>query len=655
MTISLDYECYSEADLTEVGGWRYAEDPSTEVLCFAWSINGGEPVPWYEGRPPPRPLYERIKAGDWIDAYNANFERAITELVVRRHLPDFPMPLARQWRCSQAAAAMCALPIQMGLEGVATVLKARHRKDKEGERLMAMFSWPRKPTKADPRRRILPSDEPREFGRYVAYCLQDVRAEQAMKAKLPIRGLGVAEQRIWTVDSNINRRGVKVDLALARGALEIQKGIQTVELARLVKLTDGKITTSNQTARIKDFCKAHKFVIPSLGKELVITALEGDLPPVVREVLKIRLSLAKATTAKYVKAIESASIKRARIRGTTQYHVATTGRWGGRLFQTHNMARPLMNVEPYLDLIRTPNFDHLQFLFSGDVMGVLRDAIRHVIIAAKGRVLNVVDLASIEARVLGWLAREAAYIDAFRKGLDLYVVTAASIYQVAYDLVTDLQRFLGKESVLGLGYSMGFKTFLANCRRKRALRDVSPKLIQKAHAAYRKTYRKIVKYWYDVERCALGAVTTKKPMMLRELRFEMVDHYFTILLPSGRRLWYPFAEVRMVTMPWGEMKPAVTFMTYIADAGGWVRSSTYGGRLVENIVQAVARDILAETLVELERIDHPVVMHVHDEIVTETEGPRLDELIRVISKTPTWAPGLPLGAKGFTSTIYRKD
>lgn len=660
--IRIDLETFSECDLREAGAWRYAEDPSTEILCFAYRIHSEKVKTWRQGEKFPLDLSYEIKTEKLIWAYNANFERALWECVGARI--GFPSVKADQWRCSQALAAMCAFPILGGLGEVAAALKCAEQKDKEGQRLIRLFSIPKKPTKKDPRTRILPRDEPEEFNKFVQYCIQDVKTENAVHDALPMKELGAYEQKVWLIDSNINRRGVLVDTKLATGALNIQKDMETRELARLGTITNGKITTANQGARIIEFCAGHGCLMKSLAKDGVAELLKGKLPKVVRQVLRIRQLLARSTVSKYQRALVCASPGSGRVRGLHQYHVATTGRWAGRLLQGQNLARPLEDVSGDIDLIHTGDLGIIE-IFYPDPIGVLRDAIRHIFIAPPGKVLNIADLAAIEARVLGWLAEEMGYLNAFINNQDLYVLFAMVVYACEMAEVEKPRRFIGKECILQLGYQAGLKSFLAYLQRKPGLKDIDPDLVERAHTAYRETYKKIVKFWGDAQRCAMGAITLRQPMHLRptpksvsRLAFEMIGKHLTIKLPSGRRLWYPDADVRMVTTPWGEMVLGITYMAWIKEKGKgefWGRTKTYGGQLTENIVQAVSRDILAESLITCEESGHPVVVHVHDEIVTETEKDTHKQLIKIFATAPKWADGLPLKAEGFSSTFYRKD
>lgn len=653
--VDLDYETFSEADLPAIGAWPYAEHETTEVLCFSWGIGSDDPQVWRYGERCPKRFYEAVMDGLLVWAWNANFERAVSEHVSLRQIPGFPNIRPEQWRDSMALAAMCAMP--MSLKKCAHVLGGE-QKDKEGERLLKLFSMPRKPTKDDPRTRVKPADRPEDYELLCKYCYQDVITERDVRARLPIHELPGIEQQVWTVDSQINSRGVLIDVPLVEGAIKINEALKNRELKRLQKLTHGLVETESQTARIKQFCSQHGCDIKSVAKEELAEALSRtDLPPVVRSVLEIRRDLSNSSTAKYDAMIRARG-KDDRVRGTHMYGAAKTLRWGGRIIQPQNLPRPSLDVSGERDIIRSGVMEDLALFYPVGI--ALRDNIRHAIIADWGKHLLVADWSSIEARVLGWIADEPEYMKAYREKLDLYKVTASFIFGVPYKDVNKDQRFIGKESVLGLGYQMGAETFYENCRKKGYKGDRA--LIEKAHRGYRAKYKRIVQFWDNIEKAALAAAVTRKPAKLGRLRFDTLSHeghdYFTIQLPSGRRLWYPGFKVEAKPNKWtGDVDPQLTFMIEADGSFAWVRSHTYGGRLAENVVQAIARDLLATALVRLDADGYNPVMHVHDEILCEVpvDGPHtLDGMIKIMLDNPPWADGLPLGAEGFTTTFYRK-
>lgn len=656
--LNWDYETYSELDLKEVGQWNYAMHPSTEVLCLGWRFDDDEPTIFnpLEDVFLPDEVCEAVRKGVPIYAWNANFERAITECLGAKY--GIPTPKVSQWRCTMGLAAHLAMP--MKLATCAAVLKIVEQKDKDGTRLLNKFSRPRKPTKADSRTRIRPQDDPEDFLRLTEYCKQDVRTEGAVAKALPIHELPAYEQRIWEVDSDVNKRGVLLDRDLISGAVRLLSSCQADGAVKMKEITGGLVTTAGQRERIKTFARSQGVELGSLAAEEMPGIMARDLPKNVRDLLEVYSSLGQSSTSKYPTMLGAMSPQDDRARGCAQYHSATTGRWGGRKVQFQNLPRPYCDVNtlrPEVAAANKPELDRISEACGLDTMTVLRDTLRHTVIAPPGKTLLVSDLSSIEARVLGWIANEEAYLKAFREKKDLYKVTAALIFNKRYEDIQkgSVERHLGKESVLGLGYQMGAETFIGNCRDKGIKPELaSDALIMETCQKYRRAYTNIVKYWSDIEMCAVACVSTGKPTKLGRIRMEMVQGYLTIILPSGRRLWYAEAHTRMVRK-FGKDKLQIIYSCEI-HAGVWARNGTYGGKITENIVQAIARDILAEGLVNANcsGIMDPV-MTVHDEIVAEAdEGTDPELLAAIMSKNPPWADGLPLGADAFASPYYKK-
>jgi len=538
---------------------------------------------------------------------------------------------------------MCSLP--ESLEKAAKVLCPDQLKDSAGKSLIRKFSVDLTP----------PEDSPEDFAAFVKYCRQDVRTEKAVHAALPIQELPGIEQRVWEVDSDINRRGVRIDTALARGAVAMTTPLTKAANARIFELTGGEVEKPTQVQRIRAWLEAQGTPLPDLKAETVEAALlpGSGLSEASREVVAIRAEMSRASTAKFAAMLRCVNSED-RVQGAAKYHIAKTGRWGGRIIQPQNFPRPNRDVSDLRQLVRDGDYESLDVI-AGDVMGVLRDSIRSAIVASPGRKLLVADEASIEARVLGWVAGDPGYMKAYNRGLDLYRVTASDVYGVLYDEVTSDQRFIGKQCVLGLGYGMGVQTFKDSIAKTGKV--VPDHIIEKAHAIYRKKYKTIVNFWYTVEKACALTLRDGQPRGFghkRCCRVEMVNGYMTLKLPSGRRLWYPKAYLGTQKTSWGEVRPAIRFYTQLTPAL-WGATHTYGGRLVENIVQAIARDTLAIALIELEDRGFDPVMHIHDEVVCDAEMDRdVADVEAVLSTRPYWAQDLPLGAEGFESQYYKK-
>lgn len=646
--ISFDYETFSVLSVVDVGGWRYSQDKSTEVLCFAWAFDDEEPLAWHHGCDSHdlKELFKAIRGGCLIKAWNANFERAITENVAARQL-GFPIPKLNQWRCTQARAAMCALPLSLG--PCAEALGVEEKKDTDGKRLLNLFS------QLNRGKRVRPEDSPDEFHKLVEYCKQDVRTERAIDAALPIAELPPFERRLWALDSQINRRGVYIDRKMCLGAMKILRDFSPEKIKQCTDLTGG--IRPSQVQKLTAWVREKGVNIKGLGKEVLDEVLlDDDLDPQVREVLEVRLMMGKSSSSKYAKALEVMGGDQ-RVRGVHRYHKATTGRWTGTLTQFQNLARPSEKTHALIPYIRRGDTNGLLKLHPicyRDPVSILRDSVRHMVQAPHGRMLAVADLAAIEGRVLAWQAGEEWKLAAYRRGEDLYSITASWIFELPLEEIDrEEHRPLGKESDLGLGYSMAWKTFKENCRKKKIIKP--EELFKRTVKVWRKRNPMIVQSWADLEQAAVRACGGSGRIRANKfISFEMIENYLTMLLPSGRRLWYPEAEVRSGRLPWGDLADQVTFMSDVN--GQWRRGSTYGGRLVENAVQAIARDALAESMVLAESRGIPIVMHVHDEIVAEIEeeGASVDPLLECFRTVPTWAKGLPLNAAGFLSRYYKK-
>jgi DNA polymerase len=663
--LHLDFETYSDAELRDCGAWAYAMHPSTTIIVAAWSVDGRPAQTWSIHERRPLGLTSLLERDDVIiHAFNANFERAILCHVATRQWGTPYLPPSR-FRCTQAHALACSLPGSLAMS--AAVLGLGQQKDKTGTRLVKKYCMPRKPTKADGRLRVPPGPDPDglddDWAKFVSYCAQDVRTEEAVLRALPAQAWPDQEQAVWEADSAINERGVPIDVPLATGAIRIAADLARVGNHRLAALSNGAVTSATQGKRLKDWCAAQGHPLANLERDALPAVIDA-LPTgsKVREALSIRLSLAKSSTAKFA-AMLAALGPDGRVRGIHQYHSAHTGRWGGRIIQGQNLPRPNYDTSADLHHIRAGRTADIRVMYD-DPMDALRDSIRPAITFLDGdEELLVGDWASIEARVLGWIAGEPAYEKAFKDGLDLYKICAAEIYGVRYEDVTKEQRALGKACVLGLGYQMGPDTFIETCRAAPyniTEAQASDAMIRKAAATYRQTYKAIVSYWSAIEQAVVKAILTSQPVTVapnprRRVVANVVGKWLSITLPSGRALWYPGAVVTKQVTKWGEAKLQASYRQLVGPANNpWLLRPTYGGRLTENIVQAISRDILAGCLVRLEAHRVRTIMHVHDEIVASVSGLSLDAFLNVMMERPTWAPDLPLKAEGFASPYYRK-
>lgn len=649
-SVHIDYETFSEVDLRSAGVHAYARHKSTRVLCLAWAIDNGPVSAWWPALGAIPQQLVRVFKTMQIHAFNANFERLITEHVGVRY--GFPAVLHSQWVDTQAIARMLALPDS--LEKCSAALNLPINKDKDGARLINLFSKPQRDGSV-----VLPASRPEEFRKMVEYCKRDVKVDRAVAAALPLKSLPGLEQRVWEVDGRINGRGVRVDVAMAKGADSMRAVARKMACDKLPAMTNGMVGTVGQAKRILAFASAQGFPLPNLKKETLLPLLESDseMPQALRDVLELRASTNLTSVAKY-SAMMRAVEPDGRIRGVHAYHRATTGRWGGRIVQFQNLPRPSAKLEDVdHQLIRDRDVSTLSMLY-GNLMPVLRDALRNTIRASPGKSLVVVDKASIEARVLGYLSGCKGYLKAYRQKLDLYILTAALVFNKTYDQIVTLglgsfERWLGKTIVLGLGYSMGEATFWESCRKNGRILEHT--LTKRAVDVYRSNYPEIPSYWRVCEQACLRAIRTRQPTSLPHgIVVNMVGHYLAIQLPSGRCLWYPHAKIVQKTNKYGKLQDNIRFHTTISGNYWGPFGSTYGGRIVENIVQAVARDLLAEALIKCEDRGLEPVLHIHDEVVCDTDAKNIDKIHEIFRTPPTWAPDLLLGSGGFVSPFYKK-
>lgn len=660
MDVSIDYETYSECDITAAGSWSYAMHPSTEILIASWAIDNGKVHRWTCNDPPSKlqPLIDLMCNPDvrlW--AWNANFERGITKYVGERML-GMPALKSRRWYCSAALSLGCALPGSLGRAWQALGLDVA--KDTTGKALIKIFSMPQRDKDGAITGRTRPEENPIRFEEFVSYCEQDVRTERAVRAALPVSDYNKWEHINWMVDSVINERGVYLDRQLIHGARQIAERWSTRLLADLDRITEGRVTSPGQHAKFKAELATHGVKIPeSLDKVAVGALLKKDLSPEARKLLHIRQSLGKTSVAKF-EAAHNAICPDERVRGMVLFRGAHTGRFAGRIIQLHNLYRPTCKTDADLPAIRAGDMDHLE-LFYGDPLEALRNSIRPMLRAPPGKHLLSCDWNAIEARVLGWIAKEAFYQDAFSAGRDLYKEMAVKIFNVPIEKVTDDQRFLGKTSILGLGYSMSEDKFILTCRDKGVpVARADDKTLRRAACIYREVCVNIVAFWRKVEQCFVSAIMTKRPVYYNGLEFGREGKHAYILLPSGRPIWYPFATAKFKMTPWGKEKLQAHYFHDNGKGGElhnwWVETSTHGGKITENVVQAISADLLTEALKNCEldpRLD--VTTHTHDEILAEADpSVPASVLADIMLIRPAWALDLPLVAEAKALQHYTK-
>lgn len=651
--LNIDIETYSPNDIS-FGVYRYSESEEFEILLFSYAYDFGEVhiVDLVSGEKIPDDVIKDLRNPEVIKhAYNAQFE--ITCLN-RAGYQTF----VEQWRCTMIHGAYLGYPMGLAKLGKALGLPQDKLKDKAGAALIRYFSVPCKPTKKNGgRTRNLPKHDPDKWFAYGMYNMQDVVTEMECYRRLSAFPVPEEVEKQWQIDIRMNAMGVGIDQQLVDGALTIDEENKKVLLEEAYELTG--LSNPNSRNQLLDWLNSNtNLELEKLTKDSVAAAMT-DADDVAKKVLTIRKKLAKSSVSKY-EMMASATGNDGRLRGTLQFYGANrTGRWAGRLLQVQNLPRNyIVNLDIARDLVRASNRVGLGLLF-GDVSDTLSQLIRTAIIAKEGYTICVADFSAIEARVIAWLSGEIWRQKVFAEGGDIYCASASSMFgvPVVKHGVNGHLRQKGKVAELALGYQGGVNALKAMGALDMGLTEEElPNIVE----LWRQASPKIKELWYTVEKAAVYTVTTGNPMTIDHgITFRLeVDpfygyRYLTIELPSGRKLFYPDPHIKLNNFD----KEAVHFKTQLNNA--WVTESTYGGKLVENITQAVARDCLALTLIRLYDNGLPAIMHIHDEAVIEVPKDEADEYLDIVEKTFAlpipWAEGLVLTAAGFTNNYYMKD
>ena len=651
--LNIDIETYSPNEIS-FGVYKYCESEEFEILLFSYAYDFGEVhvVDLVSGEKIPDEVVKDLRNPEVIKhAYNAQFE--ITCLN-RAGYQTF----VEQWRCTMIHGAYLGYPMGLAKLGKALGLPQGKLKDKAGAALIRYFSVPCKPTKKNGgRTRNLPKHDPDKWFAYGMYNMQDVVTEMECYRRLSAFPVPEAVEKQWQIDIRMNATGVGIDRQLVDGALAIDEENKKALLEEAYELTG--LSNPNSRNQLLDWLNSNtNLELESLTKDSVAAAMT-DADDVAKKVLTIRKKLAKSSVSKY-EMMASATGQDGRLRGTLQFYGANrTGRWAGRLLQVQNLPRNyIVNLDIARDLVRASNRVGLGLLF-GDVSDTLSQLIRTAIVTKEGYTLCVADFSAIEARVIAWLSGETWRQNVFAEGGDIYCASASSMFgvPVVKHGVNGHLRQKGKVAELALGYQGGVNALKAMGALDMGLTEEElPNIV----ALWRQASPKIKELWYTVEKAAVYTVTTGNPMTIEHgITFRLeVDpfygyRYMTIELPSGRKLFYPDPHIKLNNFD----KEAVHFKTQLNNA--WVTESTYGGKLVENITQAIARDCLALTLTRLSKNGLPAIMHIHDEAVIEVPKDEADEYLDIVEKTFAlpipWAEGLVLTAAGFTNDYYMKD
>ena len=644
MQLEIDIETYSNMNLQKCGVYAYTDSPAFEILLFAYAFDDEDVsiVDVVQGESLPDRVMEALTDDSIVKtAFNAAFERTC----IARH---YNLTLAPSgWQCTAVQSAMLALPAS--LDGVGEVLDIQQKKLKEGKDLVRYFSMPCKPTKANSgRTRNMPEDAPEKWELFKSYCIRDVEAEREIRYKLRNYPIPEGEQLLYQMDQEINDRGILVDQMLVDHAVTCDTEYREQVTKRAYELSG--LENPNSPAQIKDWLADRGVQVDSLSKKAVaglIKETDGE----VLEMLKLRLLMAKTSVKKY-EAIKRSVCSDGRVHGLLQFYGANrTGRWAGRLVQVQNLPQNhLEDLSLARDLVKGGDYEMLDLLYDS-VPGVLSELIRTAFIPKPGCRFIVADFSAIEARVLAWLSGENWRLETFKEGGDIYCASASKMFgvPVVKHGENGHLRQKGKISELALGYggSTGALTAMGAIDMGIPEEEL-PELVSQWRAAN----PHITKFWWDVDAASMKAVKEKTTVTCGNLTFSYRAGMLFITLPSGRRLSY--VKPRLETNRFG--RAAITYEG-VGESKKWMRIETYGAKLTENIVQATARDLLAQAMLRLRAAGYKIVMHVHDEAVCEVpEGvSSVEEVCRIMSEVPSWAAGLPLNADGYECAFYKKD
>ena len=642
--LGIDIETFSDVDLMKCGVYAYADSPAFEVLLFAYCFDGGETrvIDLAQGEVLPEDVVEAVFDGSVVKtAFNANFERKCLSKHFGRYLPP------DSWHCSAAQAAMLALP--RSLEDVGAVLGLDEQKMKEGKELIRYFCEPCKPTKANGgRRRNLPCHAPEKWEMFKSYCVRDVDVEKAIRRKLCKFPIPEGEMELYRLDQRINDRGVLVDMGLVRQAVKCERLHKEVVTRRAYELTG--LENPNSVAQLKGWLGENGVEAESLSKKAVADMIE-ESDGEVEELLRLRLLMAKTSVKKY-EAMERSVCSDGRVHGLLQFYGANrTGRWAGRLVQVQNLPQNhIEDLELARGLVKEGRFEDVEMLYDSTPK-VLSELIRTAFVPEPGCRFVVADFSAIEARVLAWLAGERWRLEVFSSHGKIYEASASAMFHVPIEEVTKGSplRQKGKIAELGLGYGGAAGALVSMGALDMGLsEDDLPPLV----AAWRRANPHITQFWWDVDKAAVEAVTKRTGTRAGRIGFEYRSGILFVTLPSGRKLAY--VKPRMAVNKFG--REGLTYEG-ILENKKWDRIETYGPKLVENIVQGTARDLLAEAMLRVEKKGYPIVMHCHDEIIAEVpEGSgSVEEMCEVMAARPSWAEGLPLRADGYECPFYQKQ
>ena len=658
-TLSIDVETFSNVDLKKCGVYKYAESPDFEILLFGVSVDGGEATVYdlASGDTVPEEIIRALSDDSVIKwAYNASFERVCLSVWLRRNYPQYFSSYSIEedtvrnyldpssWRCSLVWGAYMGLPLS--LEGIGKVLKLENQKMTEGKALIRYFCVPCKPTKANgSRTRNLPKHDPVKWSTFIAYNKRDVETEMAIQQKLSKFPVPDFLWEEYHLDQEINDRGIQLDMVLVEQAIAIDNRSREELSAKMQQLT--ALENPNSVQQMKEWLTKHDLEVDSLDKKAVKELLK-TAPPELAEVLELRRQLAKSSVKKY-QAMQNAVCADGRARGMFQFYGANrSGRWAGRLIQLQNLPQNHMAyLEDARSLVRSGDYSMLSTLY-GSVPEVLSELIRTAFVPRDGYKFIVSDFSAIEARVLSFLAGESWRLKVFAENGDIYCASASAMFHVPVEKHGQNAhlRQKGKIAELALGYggSVGALKSMGALEMGLAEEELQP-LVD----AWRTSNPNIVQFWWDVDNAVKTTVRQRLDTETHGIRFRYRSGMLFIGLPSGRQLCY--VKPKMGTNKFGG--DSVTYEG-VGSTKKWERIESYGPKFVENIVQAVSRDILMYAIRTLSHCF--IVGHVHDELIIECNmDVSLDAVCEQMGRTPPWIEGLNLRADGYETMFYKKD
>lgn len=623
---------------------------------MGWAFNDEEPAIWVPGeRIPPR-ITRHIQDGGELRAWNAQFERVIWNEIMRKRYIAPPVHI-EQWVCTAAEAAAMALPRH--LAGAAAVLGVGQDKDKKGHELMLRMCRPR--STSDDGTLVWWDVEERKK-RLFEYCRQDVRVERA--ASKALRRLTDHERRIYILDQRMNDRGICIDRPLIRAAQNVAyEGVKRAN-ATIARLTHNPEMAVTSVAKLAEWVNAQGVTTAGIAKARVRELLDGELPDDVRTVLELRAEAGRSSVAKLTSMLEVACTSDDRARGLMLYHGASTGRWTGKLIQPHNFPKgEVADIESFIHPVMAEVYDYID-VFAPPIV-VVSSMLRSMLVAGPGKDLIAADFSAIEARVLNWLAGQDDMLDNFRaydagdKSRDPYIINAMRLYGIPFEQVQKQpHRHTGKFQELACGFGMGAAKAVTAAKDIYEL-TISPAMGKTIVDNYRATHPAVKAFWKDAEDACVSAINEPGRWYYvadGRVKIAVAGAYLYIVLPSGRPLMYAAPAVVLAETPWGALKLTMEFACVNSHTHQWGRETAYGGLIVENIVQAVARDLMADAMLRLALAGYPPVLCVHDEIVCEVpkDFGSVLSFEGLMRELPTWATGCPVAVEGWRAERYRK-